>query len=52
VRSALRQLEAVHARTLGLVLNRDRGVEPSSYDYYLTPTPQDKNRDAAASQSR
>ena len=40
VRSALRQLEAVEARTLGLVLNRDRSVEPSSYDYYLTPTGQ------------
>jgi succinoglycan biosynthesis transport protein ExoP len=51
VRSALRQLDAVQARTLGLVLNRDKGVEPSSYDYYLTPTPQDKDA-ATASQSR
>jgi succinoglycan biosynthesis transport protein ExoP len=34
VREALRQLDAVHATTLGLVLNRDRGAEPSSYDYY------------------
>ena len=35
VRDALRQLEAVQAPVLGLVLNRDRGAEPSSYDYYL-----------------
>ena len=42
VRSAMRQLEAVEARTLGLVLNRDRSVEPSSYDYYLTPTQQSR----------
>jgi succinoglycan biosynthesis transport protein ExoP len=34
VRDGLRQLEAVQAPTLGLVLNRDRGAEPSSYDYY------------------
>jgi Mrp family chromosome partitioning ATPase len=34
VREALRQLDAVQADTLGLVLNRDRGAEPSSYDYY------------------
>jgi capsular exopolysaccharide synthesis family protein len=31
----LRQLEAVQARTLGLVLNRDREAEPSSYGYYM-----------------
>jgi capsular exopolysaccharide synthesis family protein len=34
VRDALRQLDAVQATTLGLVLNRDRGAAPSSYDYY------------------
>jgi len=34
VREALRQLVAVQATTLGLVLNRDRGAEPTSYDYY------------------
>ena len=34
VRDALRQLEAVQASTLGLVINRDRGAAPSSYDYY------------------
>ena len=39
VREALRQLEAVHATTLGLVLNRDRGAEPTSYDYYNVPLP-------------
>jgi polysaccharide biosynthesis transport protein len=37
VREALRQLDAVHATTLGLVLNRDRGAEPTSYDYYNAP---------------
>jgi capsular exopolysaccharide synthesis family protein len=36
VRDAVRQLEAVHANLLGLVLNRDKGAEPSSYDYYLS----------------
>lgn len=36
VRDAVRQLDAVHANLLGLVLNRDKGAEPSSYDYYLS----------------
>jgi capsular exopolysaccharide synthesis family protein len=36
VRDAMRQLESVRAKVLGLVLNRDRGAEPSSYDYYLS----------------
>jgi capsular exopolysaccharide synthesis family protein len=45
VREALRQLDAVHATTLGLVLNRDRGAEPSSYDYY-TPLATDAERQA------
>lgn len=31
----LRQLDAVQAETLGLVLNRDREAEPTSYGYYL-----------------
>ncbi|GAC1318349.1 MAG: polysaccharide biosynthesis tyrosine autokinase [Thermoleophilaceae bacterium] len=35
VRGALRQLDAVQATTLGLVLNRDRSVEPSNYGYYV-----------------
>ena len=33
VRNALRQLEAVRARVLGFVLNRDRTVEPVAYGY-------------------
>ena len=36
VRNALRLLEAVHAPVVGLVVNRDRGAQPSSYDYYVT----------------
>lgn len=51
VRNALRQLDAVQARTLGLVLNRDRSVEPSSYDYYLTPTGE-KARETASTRGR
>ncbi len=35
VRDALRQLEAVHANTVGLVLNRDPGVGTGGYDYYM-----------------
>ena len=38
VRDGLRQLDAVQATTVGLVLNRDRGAEPSSYDYYAPMT--------------
>ena len=34
VRQALRQLEAVKAPLLGLLINRDRAASPSSYDYY------------------
>ena len=37
VRQALRQLEAVHAPLLGLVINRDRSAAPTSYDYYYQP---------------
>lgn len=33
VRNAMRQLEAVRGRLLGLVLNRDRSVEPVAYGY-------------------
>ena len=36
LRQALRQLEAVEAPVLGLLLNRDRSAAPSSYDYYAT----------------
>ena len=34
VREAIRRLDAVNARLSGLVLNRDRSLEPSAYDYY------------------
>jgi len=36
VRRALRQLDAVQAPLLGLLLNRDRTATPSSYDYYAS----------------
>jgi hypothetical protein len=50
VREALRQLDAVHAKTLGLVLNRDKGAEPSSYDYYTPVTAQaEKSRAGSGS---
>jgi polysaccharide biosynthesis transport protein len=42
VREALKQLEAVRARTLGLVLNRDPQVDRGSYEYYYAaPAPAD-----------
>jgi capsular exopolysaccharide synthesis family protein len=41
VREAMRQLDAVQATTTGLVLNRDPGAEPASYDYYNTPISSD-----------
>jgi Mrp family chromosome partitioning ATPase len=34
IREATRRLEAVQADLLGLVINRDRTLEPSAYDYY------------------
>ncbi len=37
VRRAIQQLEAVRAPLLGIVINRDRSVSPSSYDYYSAP---------------
>ena len=36
VREGLRQLSAVEAQVLGLVLNRDPMLETKSYDYYLS----------------
>ena len=56
VRDAVRQLDAVQANLLGLVLNRDKGAEPSSYDYYLSVAPagrtgDDKQREPARSGS-
>jgi capsular exopolysaccharide synthesis family protein len=39
VRDAIRQLEAVRANVLGLVLNRDTGIgDSSSYEYYRAST--------------
>jgi capsular exopolysaccharide synthesis family protein len=35
VLAGVRQLDAVQADTLGLVLNRDREAEPTSYGYYM-----------------
>jgi cellulose biosynthesis protein BcsQ len=37
VREALRQLEAVKAPVIGLLLNRDRSAETSRYEYYTRP---------------
>jgi capsular exopolysaccharide synthesis family protein len=36
VRQGLRQLSAVRAQLLGIVVNRDKAAAPSSYDYYYT----------------
>jgi tyrosine-protein kinase len=45
VREALKQLEAVRAPTLGLVLNRDPEVDRSSYEYYYAaPPPEEDER--------
>lgn len=44
VREALRQLDAVHARVLGLVLNRDPTVDTSSYGYYTPDEPSPTRR--------
>ena len=52
VRQALRQLEAVKAPLLGLVINRDRTAAPASYDYYyqsasappISPSPQEREK--------
>ncbi|MEA2481699.1 MAG: tyrosine-protein kinase, partial [Thermoleophilaceae bacterium] len=52
VREALRQLDAVHASTLGLVLNRDRGAEPSSYDYYAPIAAQAQQKAKAGSSTK
>jgi len=38
LRDALRQLEAVQAPLLGLVINRDRAAESKSYEYYMPET--------------
>jgi capsular exopolysaccharide synthesis family protein len=51
VRDALRQLETVKAKTLGLVLNRDKGAEPTSYDYYAPVTAQAEKARAGSGKS-
>lgn len=51
VREALRQLDAVHATTLGLVLNRDPGAEPSSYDYYTAVSTEAEMADRSGAKS-
>jgi capsular exopolysaccharide synthesis family protein len=51
VREALRQLDAVQAKTLGLVLNRDKGAEPSSYDYYAAVDVQTERARAGSGKS-
>jgi polysaccharide biosynthesis transport protein len=48
LRDALRQLEAVRAPVLGLVLNRDPGIGGTSYDYYHEST-REQQRVAARS---
>lgn len=53
VRQALRQLDAVQAPVIGLVLNRDKSAESSSYDYYTAPEREvDQSVDAASRRSR
>jgi len=50
VRTALRQLENVKARVLGLVLNRDRSAEPTSgYEYLAEQAGKRGDRAAARS---
>jgi succinoglycan biosynthesis transport protein ExoP len=44
VRDALRQLEAVRATTLGLVLNRDTGIGAGGYEYYVQSAPPPKRK--------
>jgi succinoglycan biosynthesis transport protein ExoP len=39
VRQALRQLGAVRAQLLGIVVNRDKEATPSTYDYYYASPP-------------
>lgn len=48
VREALRQLDAVHAPVVGLILNRDRDAEVAKYDYYTAaPSANGKPRASA-----
>ena len=55
LRQALRQLEAVKAPVIGLLINRDRSAEATRYDYYTALPPQEngsKTRGRATSGSR
>lgn len=45
VRGALRQLEAVQAPVIGLLLNRDRTLETESYEYYAPTNKQPAARE-------
>jgi Mrp family chromosome partitioning ATPase len=45
VRNALRQLEAVQASLIGVLLNRDHAIEDSAYGYY-GETPERISEDA------
>lgn len=49
VRDALRQLETVRAPVLGLLLNRDPGVETASYYYYEAAEKSERSRVSAGS---
>jgi polysaccharide biosynthesis transport protein len=49
VRDALRQLETVRAPVLGLLLNRDPGVETTSYYYYEAAQESERDRVTARS---
>lgn len=42
VRQGLRQLGAVRAKLLGIVVNRDKSATPSSYDYYYASPPSEE----------
>jgi capsular exopolysaccharide synthesis family protein len=49
VRDALRQLETVRAPVLGLLLNRDPGMESTSYYYYEAARKSERDRVSAGS---
>lgn len=49
VRDAVRRLETVQAPLLGLVVNRDRTLEPSAYDYYHAGSQRASARERAPS---
>ncbi len=44
IRNALRQLEAVHAPVIGILLNRDREIEESAYDDYYHGADRERER--------